>query len=355
MSAVVSRRFWVPIMLRRLPLLALGAYLLFAAWWVLASGVVRDGDQVELLNVACDPTRELWRDINARFLEKYEKEVGTKVSIRQSHGGSGSQARAVIDGLDADIVTLALWTDTDAIRKAGRIQDGWENRLPNRSLPYVSTIVMVVRKGNPKGIKEWVDLDREDVSVITPSPKTSGNGKWSFLAMWGSVIKAGGSEKAALEFVTRIYRRVPVLDPAARGATMTFAQKKIGDVHLTWENEAHLEVQEAGGELEIVYPSISVLAEPHVAIVDSVVERKQTRPIAEAYMRFLYTEEGQEIIAHHYYRPTNPAVLRRTADRFPPITLFPARDLEPTWDAINKRFFAEGGTFDQIYARGRNK
>ncbi len=344
-------------LLRRVLLTALALYLLFAAWWVLSAGIVRSDGQMELLNVACDPTRELWRDLNGRFIGQYEREYGVRVSIRQSHGGSGSQARSVIDGLDADVVTLALWTDTDAIRKAGRIDDGWEHRLPNRSLPYVSTIVFVVRKGNPKGIRDWADLARDDVSVITPNPKTSGNGKWSFLAIWGSVKKrvGGGTDEEALDRVTRVFRHVPVLDASARGATMTFAQKNIGDVHLTWENEAQLEVQESGGNLEIVYPPVSVLAEPHVAMVDAVVRERGTKPVAEAYLRFLYTEEAQEIMAHHYYRPTNEVVKRRTADRFPPITLFPSRDLAPSWDALNKRFFAEGGVFDQIYASGRVK
>jgi sulfate/thiosulfate transport system substrate-binding protein len=342
-------------LLRKLLASSLVIYLGFAAWWVISAGVVRDDGPIELLNVACDPTRELWRDLNARFLDNYEREFGMKLSIRQSHGGSGSQARAVIDGLDADVATLALFTDTDAIRKAGRIDDGWEQRLPNRSLPYISTIVFVVRNGNPKRIRDWRDLLRDDVGVITPNPKTSGNGKWSFLAMWGAVSTRGGSDAEALEAVTAMYRRVPVLDPAARGATMTFAQKKIGDVHLTWENEARLEVQEAKGELEIVYPPVSVLAEPHVAIVDAVVRRKGTKAAAEAYMKYLYTDEAQRIIASHHYRPTSPAILRETADRFPAIKLFPARALGPDWDSINKRFFAEGGVFDQIYAARRPK
>ena len=342
-------------MLRKVGALALLVYLSFAAWWVVASGFARTDGSQELLNVACDPTRELWRDLNARFLNQYEREFGQSVSIRQSHGGSGSQARAVIDGLDADVVTLALFTDTDAIRKAGRIDEGWEKKLPNRSLPYVSTIVFVVRKGNPKRIRDWTDLERNDVSVITPNPKTSGNGKWSFLAIWGAIVTRGGTDAEAFESVKKVYRHVPVLDAAARGATMTFAQKKIGDVHLTWENEAHLEVQEANAELEIIYPPVSVLAEPHVAIVDSVVKRKGTKAVAEAYMKYLYTEEAQRIIAHHYYRPTNPIIQRETADRFPAIQLFPARALGSDWDSINKRFFAEGGIFDQIYASGRSK
>ena len=342
-------------MIRPILIVALLCYLSFASWWVISAGVVRDDGTVELLNVACDPTRELWRDLNARFIDHYQQDMGVMLTIRQSHGGSSSQARVVIEGLDADVITLALWTDTDAVRKAGWIDEGWENKLPNRSLPYVSTIVFVVRKGNPKTIKDWPDLARNDVSVITPNPKTSGNGKWSFLAMWGAVTMRGSTESQAQDFVTQVYRHVPVLDPAARGATMTFAQKKIGDVHLTWENEAYLEVQEANGELEIVYPPVSVLAEPHVAIVDAVVRRKGTKAFADAYMKFLYTEEAQEVIAQHYYRPTNEIVKRRTADRFPPIKLFSSHDLAPTWDEINKQFFAEGGVFDQIYASGRTK
>lgn len=337
-------------MVRKLLLSLLGLYVLGAFIWVVAAGFARNE---QLLNVACDPTRELWRDINVEFAKQYEKESGVKVGIRQSHGGSGSQARAVIDGLPGDVITLALWTDTDAVRKAGLIEPGWEEKLPNRSLPYISTIVFVVRKGNPKNVHQWPDLNRGDVQVITPNPKTSGNGKWSFLAMWGAVLADGGTENDALEFVTQVYRRVPVLDAAARGATMTFAQKKLGDVHLTWENEAQLEVQEANGELEIVYPKVSVLAEPHVAIVDKVVDKKGTRAVAEAYMKYLYTEEAQEIIARHYYRPTNPAVKARTAARFPAIELFPATKVGKTWDAIQKRFFAENGVFDQIYATGK--
>jgi sulfate/thiosulfate-binding protein len=330
-------------------------YLVLATGWVVSSGVVRDGGEVELLNVACDPTRELWRGVNERFVEHYRKETGQTVSVRQSHGGSGSQARAVIDGNDADVVTLALWTDTDQIRKAGLIDDGWETRFPNRSLPFTSTIVFVVRRGNPKGVRDWPDLLRDEVKIITPNPKTSGNGKWSFLAMWGAVTTRGGTEAEAEAYVTRAYdkKKVPVLDTAARGATMTFAQKKIGDVHLTWENEARLEVAEAKGELEIVYPPVSVLAEPHVALVDRVVARKKTRAVAEAYLKFLYTDAAQEVIVAHDHRPTNEAILRRHADRFPALTLFPARALGPSWDEIHFRFFAEGGVFDRIYSAGR--
>jgi sulfate transport system substrate-binding protein len=218
------------------------AYVLGAAVWLFAGGRVREADGTELLNVSYDPTRELWRELNQRFVARYERERGQRLSIWQSHGGSSSQARSVIEGLDADVVTLALWSDTDAIRRRGLIDDGWEERLPRRSLPYLSTIVFVVRKGNPKNVRDWPDLVRPGLRVITPSPKTSGNGKLSFLAAWGAVRHAGGSEKEARRFVTDLYRRVPVLDSAARGATVTFAQKGIGDVHLTWENEAHLEV-----------------------------------------------------------------------------------------------------------------
>jgi len=340
-------------MLRNIALVLGLLYLILAACWVLSAGVVRNSSELELLNIACDPTRELWRDLNARFIAKHLQETGQTIRIRQSHGGSGSQARAVIDGLDADVLTLALWTDTDAVRKKGRLAENWEERLPNRSLPYVSTIVLVVRKGNPKQILDWQDLLRDDVSIITPNPKTSGNGKWSFLALWGSITQRGGSDQEAREYVEKIYRKVPVLDTSARAATMTFSQKRIGDVHLTWENEAYLEVQEARGQLEIVYPSLSVLAEPHVALVDEVVDRKGTRAVAESYLKFLYTEEAQGIMAKHHFRPTNEVVKQRTAKVFPELKMFNAREIVPDWDTLNKRFFAENGEFDQIYSRGR--
>jgi sulfate/thiosulfate-binding protein len=317
--------------------------------WLLAVNGSRDARTVELLNVSYDPTRELWRDLNTEFIARYEKETGIKLTIQQSHGGSGSQARAVIDGLEADVVTLALWSDTDALRKRGLLVSGWEERLPNRSLPYFSTIVFVVRKGNPKGIKDWPDLVRPGIEIITPNPKTWGNGKLSFLAAWGAVIQRGGAEEEAKQFVTELYRRVPVLDTGARGSTVTFAQRKIGDVHLTWENEAHLEVQESGGELELVYPPRSIRAEPHVAVVDANVDRKGTRAAAEAYLKFLYTEEAQEVIARHFYRPSNPAVLRKHAARFPEIELFPVTALVRDWDEAQQKFFSERGVFDQIY------
>jgi sulfate transport system substrate-binding protein len=317
--------------------------------WFLASGNSATDGGVELLNVSYDPTRELWREINTQFAEHVAKEANTQVTIKQSHGGSSTQARAVIDGLDADVVTLAMWTDTDAIRKHKLIKDGWEERLPDRSLPYVSTIVFVVRKGNPKQIKDWTDLTKPGVQIITPNPKTSGNGKLSFLAAWGSVLQRGGTEAEAQAFVTEIYRRTPVLDSGARGSTTTFAQKKIGDVHLTWENEAYLEVQEAQGELEIVYPKASIRAEPHVAVVDGNVDRKGTRAIATAYLKFLYSDEAQHTIAKHYYRPTNPAVLAQHRSKFPDIVLFPVTLVAKDWNAAQTRFFGEGGVFDGIY------
>jgi sulfate transport system substrate-binding protein len=323
----------------------------------LASYVLGPGADVELLNVSYDPTRELWREINERFIAWYAQEHGSPLVIRQSHGGSSTQARSVIDGLEADVVTLALWSDTDALRRHGLIAPGWEDRLPHRSLPYYSTIVFVVRRGNPKGIRDWADLLRPDVVIVTPNPKTSGNGKLSFLAAWGAVLQRGGSEAEARDFVSQLYARAPVLDSGARGSTTTFLHKGIGDVHLTWENEAHLEVREAKGKLEIVYPSVSIRAEPHVAVVDANVDRKGTRAAAEAYLRFLYTPEAQEIIARHFFRPCDEAVLQRYAHQFPAIPLFDVTAVARDWDDAQQRFFSEGGEFDQIYlrlARGRN-
>ncbi len=308
---------------------------------------------VELLNVSYDPTRELWKALNAKFIPQYEKKAGIKLTIKQSHGGSSSQARSVIEGLEADVVTLAIWGDTDTIRKAGLIKPEWSERFPNGSLPYFSTIVFVVRKGNPKGIKDWPDLINDGVEVITPSPKTSGNGKLSFLSAWGSVIKRGGSESDATRYVTNLYHHVPVLDTGARGATVTFSQKGIGDVHLTWENEAHLETAEAKGDLEIVYPSTAIRAEPRVAIVDAVVDQKGTRKVAEAYLNWLYTDEAQEIIAKNYYRPSKPETLKAYAKNFPSVKLFSIKDIAKGWEDADTRFFAEGGVFDKIYANRR--
>jgi sulfate/thiosulfate transport system substrate-binding protein len=304
---------------------------------------------IELLNVSYDPTRELWRDINEKFVASYQKETGTAVTIKQSHGGSSTQARAVIDGLEADVVTLASFLDTDAIAKKGLIKDGWVEKLPNRSLPYTSTIIFVVRKGNPKGVKDWTDLVKPGVEIITPNPKTSGNGYLSFFSAWGSVILRGGSRDDAIKYVTQLYKQVPVLDSGARGASTTFVQKQIGDVHLAWENEAHLEVEESKGALELVYPPISIRAEPHVAIVDENVDRKKTRAVAEAYLKFVYTDEGQEIVAKHFYRPNNEAILKKHADSFPEIKLFPVTDIAKDFPDAHKQLIAEGGVFDTIY------
>lgn len=340
-------------MLRKLLFAGIGVYVLAAAAWVVSAGVVRDEGGVELLNVACDPTRELWADLNATFVPKYQEATGRPLAIKMSHGGSGTQAGLVINGLKADVVTLALWSDTDQVRKAGLIDAGWEKKLPNRSLPFVSTIVFVVRKGNPKGVRDWSDLARDGVEVVTPNPKTSGNGKWSFLAMWGSAAKSGMTEDQVRAYLASVFRRVEKLDNSARAATMTF-QKGIGDVHLTWENEAHLEVQESNGGLEIVYPQRSVLAEPHVAIVTANVRERGTAEAAEAYMQFLYTVPAQEIIARHHYRPTNEVVKRQTADGFGTIDLFPVTDLAPDWETIHQRFFADGGEFERAMS-GRGK
>jgi sulfate/thiosulfate-binding protein len=308
---------------------------------------------IELLNVSYDPTRELWRDLNSAFIPRYEKDAQTKLTINQSHGGSSTQARAVSDGLEADVVTLAMWSDTDAIRQKGLIAEDWSTRFPHNSLPYLSTIVFVVRKGNPKGIKDWPDLVKPDVAIVTPNPKTSGNGQLSLYTAWGSVILRGGTRDQAVEFVTKLYKQVPVLDSGARGATTTFVQRQIGDVHLAWENEAHLEVKEAKGALELIYPPISIRAEPHVAIVDKNVDRHGTRAASEAYLKFLYTDEAQEIIAKHFYRPFNANVLKKYADTFPDMQLFRITDIGTDWADVHKQLVADGGVFDRIYRPAR--
>jgi sulfate/thiosulfate-binding protein len=322
--------------------------LLFLAAAALAASTAAAASY-ELLNVSYDPTRELYRAINTAFSQQYKEKTGNDVTIRQSHGGSGTQARAVIDGLEADVVTLALWGDTNQIAKAGLMAKDWEARLPNSSLPYTSTIVFVVRKGNPKGIKDWPDVVKPGVEIVTPNPKTSGNGKLSFLAAWGYVKSQGGSDADALEFVKKLYAQTPVLDLGARGSTVTFVEKKIGDVHLSWENEAKLEVQEANGEVEVVYPSTSILAQPYVAWVDKNVEHKKTADVAKAYLEFLYTPEGQEIIAKNYYRPSDPAVLAKYAAQFPDIKRFDITAVAKSWDDASAKYFADGGVFDSFY------
>lgn len=307
-----------------------------------------------LLNVSYDPTRELFQDLNQQFVVRYAKETGKKLTIRQSHGGSSRQAQAVINGLEADVVTLALSSDVDALRKRGLIADGWAGRLPNNSEPFTSTIVFVVRKGNPRGIKDWPDLIRPGVSVITPNPRTSGNGKLSVLAGWGAVIYRGGSDAQALEYLEQLYQHVPVLDTGARDATNTFTQEKLGDVQLTWENEALLETEEYRGEFEIVYPPVSIRAEPSVAWVDANVGRRKTLDYAKAYLEFLYTEPAQETIAQHGYRPINPEVLKRHAAQLPKMDLFPITMLAKNWEEAQQKFFGENGIFDVVHpAQGK--
>ena len=317
-----------------------------------ASAAAAADGPITLLNVSYDPTRELYREINDAFAKKYQAEHGRAVAIKQSHAASGSQARAVIDGLDADIVTLAVWPDVEAVAKSGLVRADWQHRYDNQSVPYHSVVVFVVRKGNPKGIKDWADLVKGDVSIITPNPKTSGNGKYSFLAAWGSVLTNGGSEDDAKAFVAELYKRTPVLDTGARAATATFSQKGLGDVHLTFESEAHLEVNEAGGDLEIVYPKKSIRVDPPVAVVDQNVDKKGTRHAAEAYLGFLYSPDGRAIIAKHHYRPWGDAPPTPTAgEAWPAIDTFTI-DAVGGWPAATKKFFGEGGVFDRIYQPG---
>ncbi len=308
-----------------------------------------ESDAIHLLNVSYDPTRELWRELNEGFASQLKKQAGQSVVIKQSHGGSGSQARAIIDGLQADVATLSLFPDTDAVRKAGLIREGWVDSLPNQSLPYTSTLVFVVRAGNPRRIYDWKDLVDPAVSVITPNPKTSGNGRISFLTAWASVVLNGGSEDEAREFVEKLYRNVPVLDAGARAATMTFSVKQLGDVHLTMENEALMEVRAHPDEFQVVYPSLSFLHEPHVAVVDKIVDQRKTREVAEAYLKYLYTPEGQEVIARNFFRPTDPAVLAKHKETFRDIKLFRVTDIARDWDEVQQRFFADGGMFESIY------
>jgi sulfate transport system substrate-binding protein len=307
--------------------------------------------EVSLLNVSYDPTRELYQDFNKAFAAHWKAKTGDDLKNKQSHGGSGKQARAVIDGLAADVVTLALAYDIDEIANRGLIAKDWQKRLPHNSAPYTSTIVFLVRKGNPKAIKDWSDLARPGIAVITPNPKTSGGARWNHIAAWGYALKQpGGNEKTAQEFLTKIYKNVPVLDSGARGSTTTFIERGIGDVLVTWENEALLAIKELGPEkVEIVSPSISILAEPPVAVVDKVVDRRGTRKVAEAYLQFLYTDEGQEIAAQNYYRPINEKIAKKYATQYPKLKLFTIEEITGGWDKAQKTHFADGGLFDQIY------
>jgi sulfate/thiosulfate-binding protein len=310
---------------------------------------------VELLNVSYDPTREFYQDVNAAFAKSWKASNGQTVTIKQSHGGSGKQARAVIDGLPADVVTLALAYDVDALYQQSKlVPQNWQSRLASNSAPYTSTIVLLVRAGNPKGIKDWDDLARPGVAVITPNPKTSGGARWNYLAAWGYALKKWNNDpKKAQDFVSAIYRNVPVLDSGARGATTTFVQRGIGDVLIAWENEALLAREKLGKDkFEIITPSSTILAEPSVSLVDKVVDKRGTRKVAQAYLDFLYTPEGQEIAARHFYRPRLESVRAKYADRFPHVTEFTIDDLFGGWASAQKTHFDDGGLFDKIYVPG---
>ena len=326
---------------------------LVAATVLFASAASAD---VTLLNVSYDPTRELYQDFNQAFARYWKAKAGETVVIRQSHGGSGKQARAVIDGLEADVVTLALAYDVDALyERAKLIPKDWQKRLPHNSAPYTSTIVFLVRKGNPKAIQDWDDLVKPGVSVVTPNPKTSGGARWNYLAAWGYALKKNGNdEKKAREFVSLLYRNVSVLDTGARGSTTTFVERGIGDVFISWENEAFLAVKELGPDkFEIVVPSVSILAEPTVSIVDKVADRRGTRKVAQAYLDYLYTPEGQEIAGHNFYRPRLEAAAAKYAKQFPKVNLFTIDEVFGGWQKAQAAHFADGGVFDQIYLPGK--
>ena len=333
--------------------LALGLLAVAALLSCGSGGSGAGGGRVTLRNVSYDPTRELYVEFNAAFARYWRAKTGQQVRVEQSHGGSSTQARSVIEGNAADVVTLALAADIDAIAATGRLLPvNWQSLLPDNSSPYTSTVVFVVRKGNPKGIHDWGDLVRPGVSVITPNPKTSGGARWNYLAAWGwALAQPGGNDEQARKFLRRLYANVPVLDAGARGATTTFVHNGLGDVLLTWENEAMLAVREIGADkLEIVVPSVSVLAEPPVAVVDSVALRHGTREVARAYLDYLYSKEGQEIIARHYYRPRDPEVAARYAERFPQLKLVTVADFGG-WERVQRTHFSDGGVFDQISAR----
>lgn len=328
--------------------------------WVAAAAFVlgcgsSGGDGLTLLNASYDPTRELYQELNASFAARWKEKTGQEPAIKQSHGGSGKQARSVIDGLEADVVTLALAYDIDAIARAGLLPADWQARLPNQSAPYTSTIVFLVRKGNPKNIQDWPDLVRPGVSVITPNPKTSGGARWNYLAAYGYALRQpGGDETKAAAFVRALYQNVPILDSGARSATTTFVERGIGDVLIAWENEALLAKRELGqGEFEVIVPSLSILAEPPVAVVDSVAARHGTQALAKAYLEHLYTPEGQEIAARHYFRPRDKEVAARYASQFPAVQLFTVDELFGGWQQAQSKHFADGALFDQLYQPGR--
>jgi sulfate/thiosulfate-binding protein len=322
---------------------------------LLSASVTSAHADVSLLNVSYDPTRELYQDFNAAFARAWKAKNNEVVTINQSHGGSGKQARAVIDGLDADVVTLALGYDVTALQQKNLIPEGWQKRLPQNASPYTSTIVFLVRKGNPKQIKDWNDLIKPGIAVITPNPKTSGGARWNYLAAWAYELKQpGGNEEKAKEFVGKLYKNVKVLDSGARGATTTFTERGIGDVLLAWENEAYLAVKELGPEkFDIVTPSLSILAEPPVSVVDKVVDKRGTRKVAQAYLEYLYSPEGQEIAAKHYYRPRDAKVAAKYSKQFAKVNLITIDEVFGGWDKAQKAHFADGGFFDQIYEPGR--
>jgi sulfate/thiosulfate transport system substrate-binding protein len=311
--------------------------------------------QATLLNVSYDPTRELYEEFNKAFVKHWQSTTGQGIHIKQSHGGSGKQSRSVIDGLDGDVVTLALAYDIDAIAERGKLlpQD-WQKKLPHNSSPYTSTIVFLVRKGNPKGIKDWEDLIKPGVSVVTPNPKTSGGARWNYLAAWAYELNRSKDEKKAQDFVSKIFKNVPVLDTGARGSTTTFVQRGIGDVFISWENEAHLAVKEYGGDkIEIVNPSMSILAEPPVAVVEQVARRKGNEALAKAYLEYLYSEAGQEIAAKHFYRPRNETVAKKFENQFPKLNLITIDEVFGGWQKAQKTHFSDGGVFDQIQTANR--
>lgn len=339
------RRWWSP------PAIVIMAALAFATACSRTGDTTPAGnDPITILNVSYDPTRELYREFDPAFVKYWKGKTGQTVTIRTSHGGSGSQARAVIDGLEADVVTLALAFDIDAIAKAGLTDPQWQSRLPNNSTPYTSTIVFLVRKGNPKGIKDWSDLVKPGVQVITPNPKTSGGAQWNYLAAWHYARSLpGGSDESARQFVTDLYKNVPVLDTGARGSTNTFVQRGIGDVLLAWENEAFLAVEESKGQFDIVAPPTSILAEPSVAVVDKIAAKRGTAEVARAYLEYLGSEEGQQIAARHHYRPRDTKALEAHRDSFADVKLFTIADAFGGWQAASKTHFAGGAIFDQIY------
>lgn len=338
----------------------LSASLLGAA---LAASVAAEAADVGLLNVSYDPTREFYEEYNAAFARYWKEKTGDTVTVKQSHGGGGKQARAVIDGLDADVVTLALAYDVDQLyQKAKLIPENWQSLLPNNSAPYTSTMVFLVREGNPKGIKDWIDLAKPGVSVVTPNPKTSGGARWIYLAAWGYGLKKLGSEAAAKDLVQKIYKNAAVLDTGARGSTVTFAEREIGDVLITWENEAHLILKEYSQssstehgrqKFELVTPSLSILAEPPVTVVDKVAKRHGTEKLATAYLEYLYGKEGQDLAGKHFYRPSDPEILAKYGNQFQKLELFRISDVFGDWNKAQKTHFSDGGVFDQLYGAGR--